>query len=163
MDLGDIGRPKKRVKRSFDNESLGKQLTFKDKINRKFMFGKYKGEKFGGVVLGDREYAEFISCCINTKEDPKYKEKNDLDKAILKELIKNSHKIYGLVQPVKKKSNFDNAAGTFPFGKYKGERYRDIFDEDHDYFLWGMSNISDSGVRGELNRIYDELTTPSKK
>ena len=51
----------------------------------------------------------------------------------------------------------DDTVGRFPFGRYKGETYRNIFDEDHGYFLWAMANISDSGVRGELKRIYDEL------
>lgn len=95
-------------------------------------FGKYKGKKFGDVIIEDWQYVKWAVNCsenlfVDTEEIVAYHEEN-----------------------MRKLSPTDKMT----FGKYSGRTIREIFDEDIQYLQWLENN--NSSFRVDWKQLRDK-------
>lgn len=110
-----------------------------EKGNITVNFGKYKGQKVGSVVMGDEGYAKWML----------EKTESQFMRKILRALLEDPHKLNGwypeLQKPVPKR--------TMPFGKYKGQTFEWVVDNDTAYAEWCANKLKNPFIQGEMKKL----------
>jgi hypothetical protein len=135
-------------------KGTGGAKTLREIALYKFKSGRYEGCSYGSVVLGDPGMARFMA----------EKGGGEHMQRIFSRLLNHSHELNGIVVPVRirdagaARARSGAAAGGFTAGKYKGQTFEAVMEEDPSYVRWAAENWNDVSVRARLLQVLAEST-----
>lgn len=133
-----------------------------DKAREVIKFGKYKGETWGSVLVGDEKYIEDFLLKQPTDEDP-YKKRQA---GFYQELLDNRAKLLPLFSPVVFKGSQKSIkllSDVIMFGKvHKGRTYEEVAKTDPQYLHWiFMQSSMNDVIKAKARAAYDCFSSSS--
>ena len=146
--VGDIIKKNGSIMASYSEPAETKTFKKKFNVNKSSLhekgnvtmnYGKYKGQKVGSVVVHDEEYAKWMLGST----------KSEFMRKILTALLEEPHKLNGWFPELNKPA----PKRIMPFGKYKGQTFEWVVDNDANYAEWCANKMNNPFIRGEMAKL----------